>query len=618
MTPQTLPDQGTRGKRRNPFDDLPDVPAPTSGGNPFDTLDDPTDHAAQLRAEVRRQHQAILDRNEAGKARDRDEAEADSFVGQLRAGGRDVVEAVRHPWETVKGMAGHAAADAVVAVGSAAFPNQDDSEEQQAFVDRARLNTAANIALPLAPELSIVGRSAVNASLGAVNMPEQPIRGATAGLLLGEGLHRVGGARAEKVDARPKLRLDDASPAATLGAEARARYDRAPFDPAFNADFAARLERDAIGAVPGRETVDRVAGYQPTALPDRPLKPNPRNPAGFTPESNPFDAIPDATGKRLEPVPVETPDAPLARAASDDQFRRDLEEAATPDPELVRGHMEDARQEELTRQAALRALTGVRRRPKGIKPAEPAAGPAPEGPGIDVSGPPPIKLTGEEIAPAGTPIGDLQRAAREYARQHFKGRTYNNPSLDADVGVSMRGIKKALSHAADPEQAKSMAGLDQMIEQGQHVESAGSRTPAEQHDVVAYHYLEAPITIGDRTHVARVVVKELKDGHLYYDHTLNEAGGGNNEAGARRHFADRAAGQTRALARRSVEPRHPQRTQFRAGGPAPTALPRGVRDGGTGRTHPQGRPEGRPRWRSAPAAGRCDRGDRRPRREGGP
>jgi hypothetical protein len=54
---------------------------------------------------------------------------------------------------------------------------------------RAVVNTAANAALPALPQASVVSRAAVGAGLGALNDPEQPIRGATAGALLNETLH---------------------------------------------------------------------------------------------------------------------------------------------------------------------------------------------------------------------------------------------------------------------------------------------------------------------------------------------------------------------------------------------------------------------------------------------
>jgi hypothetical protein len=67
-------------------------------------------------------------------------------------------------------------------------PNAISHEEQQ----RAAFNTAINAAFAMAPELAAPARVALNAAVGAYYDPDQPVRGAVAGTVLGEGMHAAG------------------------------------------------------------------------------------------------------------------------------------------------------------------------------------------------------------------------------------------------------------------------------------------------------------------------------------------------------------------------------------------------------------------------------------------
>jgi diguanylate cyclase (GGDEF)-like protein len=53
----------------------------------------------------------------------------------------------------------------------------------------AAANTAANVALPAVGKLGLLARLGVNAGLGAINDSDEPLRGATAGAVLGEAIH---------------------------------------------------------------------------------------------------------------------------------------------------------------------------------------------------------------------------------------------------------------------------------------------------------------------------------------------------------------------------------------------------------------------------------------------
>jgi hypothetical protein len=142
----------------------------------------------------------------------------------VRAGLRDVAHAIRHPKEAIKGIVGAATRDAYVALAAPEIgeesgrkpghvPQREWDQIQRQLgrpirrervteatpnaVTRrqkagAALRTGANVALVLAPATGLPARAALNAAGGAINVPEDPLRGATAGVLLGEGV-RAGG-----------------------------------------------------------------------------------------------------------------------------------------------------------------------------------------------------------------------------------------------------------------------------------------------------------------------------------------------------------------------------------------------------------------------------------------
>lgn len=134
---------------------------------------------------------------------------------QVVEGLKQVGSFFRHPIDAVEGVvkgAGHSVMDAIspVAGTSNVTPGAtrfgDDAAIQASrhphtyqmgepgvvspdVQRRGVINTAANVGFLAAPELAAPARVAVNAGLGAMNDPEERIRGAVAGTVLGEVLH---------------------------------------------------------------------------------------------------------------------------------------------------------------------------------------------------------------------------------------------------------------------------------------------------------------------------------------------------------------------------------------------------------------------------------------------
>lgn len=192
----------------------------------------------------------------------------------ISAGLRDVVEAVKHPVQTAKNMGKAIVTDARDAVLSPVVESEREALQRRTrgqgrlgpivkadrvtedtpgaiTPERSRLatiNTAANIGFAAAPMLKLPARVAANAALGAVNTPDDPLRGATVGTVLGEtalagGKAVARGARAAAPVVRPAVE------------RARAAVDAA----------VVRTKRGSAGVEAGRRVPNVAEGAGTTA-----------------------------------------------------------------------------------------------------------------------------------------------------------------------------------------------------------------------------------------------------------------------------------------------------------------------------------------------------------------
>lgn len=161
-----------------------------------------------------------------------DEAEPPGVVAQVKEGASQAYQGVRHLPSTLAGMGKSALHDLDVVgrlvSGGTGGPTEGVEKLSGGEMARAGVNTAANILLPYAGVMGVEARLGTNATLGAINDPDQPIRGASAGVLTGEVLH--GGAKAAG-----KIRAAKSTPIAETVAEAPKVEASAPTD----ADLAA-------------------------------------------------------------------------------------------------------------------------------------------------------------------------------------------------------------------------------------------------------------------------------------------------------------------------------------------------------------------------------------------
>jgi hypothetical protein len=162
-----------------------------------------------------------IDLRDAGETDEQSDPFADLAVdaeAQVKGGLEQIKGAFAHPLDAakaiVKGIATSARDTFKPVVGSGEMPGSTRFGDEAA-IERSRsnfrvtkentpdaitpkeqalaaANTAINLALPAAGALSLPARAALNAGIGAMNDSDQPLRGATAGLVLGETVHAGG------------------------------------------------------------------------------------------------------------------------------------------------------------------------------------------------------------------------------------------------------------------------------------------------------------------------------------------------------------------------------------------------------------------------------------------
>ncbi|MGZ9893017.1 LPD5 domain-containing protein [Bordetella bronchiseptica] len=146
-----------------------------------------------------------------------------------------------------------------------------------------------------------------------------------------------------------------------------------------------------------------------------------------------------------------------------------------------------------------------------------AASRAPESGGAAVT-----VLTGQELGSPELGAKELRDAARAWAAENLKGKGFVNRATGWRVQVSQRGIKESLSRSARISKIQSMAALPGLIEQAILGHTEPNRNKQRDPFTSQVHTLYAPVEIGGQDYLARLVVKESANGHLFYDHDLSD------------------------------------------------------------------------------------------------
>ncbi|ASC68576.1 hypothetical protein B9P52_31770 [Achromobacter denitrificans] len=131
-------------------------------------------------------------------------------------------------------------------------------------------------------------------------------------------------------------------------------------------------------------------------------------------------------------------------------------------------------------------------------------------------------LTGQELGAPELGAKELRDAARAWATENLKGKDFVNRATGWRVQVSQRGIKESLSRSARISKIQSMAALPGLIEQAVLGHSEVNRNKQRDPFTSQVHTLYAPVEIAGQDYLARLVVKESANGHLFYDHDLSD------------------------------------------------------------------------------------------------
>jgi hypothetical protein len=152
---------------------------------------------------------------------------------------------------------------------------------------------------------------------------------------------------------------------------------------------------------------------------------------------------------------------------------------------------------------------------------------APEGhgEGSDSDVVPIVRITGEEI-PGEFPA--IRDATLRYAEQHYivgrdeHGRRLplkvTNLRTGAKIGISYQGVKHASGFGWYADHLRMVAALPDLLRYAFPLPAREDRKGRP--DIPAIHPFLAPVDIGGRRYIVRLVVRETSKGHLYYDHAL--------------------------------------------------------------------------------------------------
>ena len=116
----------------------------------------------------------------------------------------------------------------------------------------------------------------------------------------------------------------------------------------------------------------------------------------------------------------------------------------------------------------------------------------------------------------------IQEKATNWMRSNLQGKSFVNDETGWDISVGRKGINKAMMHAAKDIHARSVAAIPTLLKNAVLVASEENRNAEERKSVPFVHHLYAPMRIGGVDYVARLVVKEAKDGTRFYDYETSD------------------------------------------------------------------------------------------------
>lgn len=138
------------------------------------------------------------------------------------------------------------------------------------------------------------------------------------------------------------------------------------------------------------------------------------------------------------------------------------------------------------------------------------------GAGEKTAKPAAVSVSGSELG-SFTETKELRKAAMQYARDNFVGKSYRNASSGHDIQVTWQGIKHATS-GANPAELALIAKLDKVLGTADYVGAVQDRKGRQ--DILAAHKYQTVVDINGENLNVGIIVREMEDGHKHYDHFI--------------------------------------------------------------------------------------------------
>ncbi|MDR2093032.1 MAG: hypothetical protein LBP58_06935 [Azoarcus sp.] len=138
-----------------------------------------------------------------------------------------------------------------------------------------------------------------------------------------------------------------------------------------------------------------------------------------------------------------------------------------------------------------------------------------EGEKRETTGKPVATLTGNELGEFGNDTKALRKAAIQWYRDNLQ----KNPAHRKDLGeiqFSTIGRNEFEHYSANPNKLKLLPALREIVEKGTYKGREAPDHPRKD-GIVAFHTIEANVSLSGKTFAPQVLVGERKDGKLFYD-----------------------------------------------------------------------------------------------------
>ncbi|MFZ1829070.1 MAG: hypothetical protein WAW42_09940 [Candidatus Competibacteraceae bacterium] len=133
----------------------------------------------------------------------------------------------------------------------------------------------------------------------------------------------------------------------------------------------------------------------------------------------------------------------------------------------------------------------------------------------------------------GGSLKEINRKVLDYVDTHYlqgEPRPFENSETHDQIMVSKTALRKAMSGHTAEQKMYAATVIPELIQAAHKVFTTNDAKGRP--DVKAYHYYVVPVEIDGKTYYAKLAVRELTNGHKFYDHDLSEVSEGAGQQGA--------------------------------------------------------------------------------------